>query len=59
MTAEVFQEEIKTLMNVDNVNILSLAVTRRIFHLLNLILSLNMAIAAVIGLMVGVGILFY
>lgn len=57
-TAEVFQDEIKSLMNVDNVNILSPAV-----HIDNPVpvkpqKLLNIAIAAVIGLMIGVGIAF-
>lgn len=57
-TAEVFQEEIKNLMNVDNVNILSPAVNTPNLSPVKPDPYLNMAIAAVIGLMVGVGIAF-
>ncbi|WP_391116765.1 YveK family protein [Psychrobacillus sp. L3] len=58
MTAEVFRVEIKTLMNVDNVNILSLAVDTKNISPVKPNPILNMAIAAVIGLMLGVGITF-
>lgn len=57
-TAEVFQEEIKNLMNVDNVNILSPAVNTPNLSPVKPDPYLNIAIAAVIGLMVGVGIAF-
>ena len=57
-TAEVFQEEIKKLMNVDNVNILSPAVLGENPSPIKPDPMLNMAIAAVIGLMLGVGIAF-
>lgn len=57
-TAEVFQEEIKKLMNVDNVNILSPAVLAENPSPVKPDPKLNMAIAAVIGLMLGVGIAF-
>lgn len=56
MTAKVFQEEIQTLMNVDNVNILSPAVNPKIASPIRPNTKLNMAIAAVIGLMLGIGI---
>ena len=56
--SDVFKEEVTDLMNVDNVNILSPAV-----HVENPVpvspnKTLNMAIAAVLGLMIGVGIAF-
>ncbi|MFS0689439.1 Wzz/FepE/Etk N-terminal domain-containing protein [Sporosarcina sp. 179-K 8C2 HS] len=57
-TAEVFQEEIQKLMNVDNVNILSPAVLSENPRPIKPDPYLNMAIAAVIGLMLGVGIAF-
>lgn len=58
MTAEVFQEEIKTLMNVDNVNILSPAVYTKDTHPIKPNSILNVAIAGIIGLMIGIGITF-
>lgn len=57
-TAEVFQEEIAKLMKVDNVNILSPAVFTENPKPVKPNPMLNMAIAAVIGLMAGVGIAF-
>ncbi|WP_432363793.1 YveK family protein [Sporosarcina sp. UB5] len=57
-TAEVFQEEIQHLMNVDNVNILSPAVLAEDPKPIKPDPYLNMAIAAVVGLMLGVGIAF-
>ncbi|GEN81810.1 capsular polysaccharide biosynthesis protein [Sporosarcina luteola] len=57
-TAEVFQEEIQKLMNVDNVNILSPAVLSENPSPVKPDPYLNMAIAAVVGLMLGVGIAF-
>ena len=57
-TAEVFQEEIQKLMNVDNVNILSPAVLAENPSPIKPDPFLNMAIAAVVGLMLGVGIAF-
>lgn len=57
-TAEVFQVEIQKLMNVDNVNILSPAVHSENPSPVKPDPLLNMAIAAVIGLMLGVGIAF-
>lgn len=56
--AQVFQEEIKELMNVDNVNILSLAELPENPSPVKPNKMLNMAIALVIGLMVGVGLAF-
>ncbi|SDO01045.1 Capsular polysaccharide biosynthesis protein [Psychrobacillus sp. OK028] len=58
MTAKVFQEEIKTLMNVDNVNILSLAVYTKDTQPVKPNSILNVAIAGIIGLMIGIGITF-
>lgn len=58
VTAEIFQEEIPQLMNVDNVNILSPAVHIDNPSPIKPDPKLNMAIAAVIGLMVGVGVAF-
>lgn len=57
-TAEVFQEEIQKLMNVDNVNILSPAVLSENPSPVKPDPYLNMGIAAVVGLMLGVGIAF-
>lgn len=57
-TAEVFQEEIVELMNVNNVNILSPAVHVEDPAPIKPNPMLNMAIAAVVGLMLGVGIAF-
>ncbi|SEI92709.1 Capsular polysaccharide biosynthesis protein [Bhargavaea ginsengi] len=57
-TAEVFEEEIPQLMNVDNVNILSPAVVGENPAPVKPDPMLNMAIGAVIGLMIGVGIAF-
>ncbi|WP_223634667.1 YveK family protein [Planococcus sp. 4-30] len=57
-TAEVFEGEIMELMNVDNVSILSPAVLKENPSPVAPNPMLNMAIAAVIGLMLGVGIAF-
>lgn len=57
-TAEVFQEEVQRLMNVDNVNILSPAIHVENPSPIKPNKTLNMAIAAVIGLMIGVGLAF-
>lgn len=57
-TADVFQNEILELMNVDNVSILSPAVLKEDPTPIKPNPMLNMAIAAVIGLMLGVGIAF-
>lgn len=56
--ATVFQEEIKILMNVDNVNILAVAQLPDNPSPIKPNPMLNMAIAAVVGLMLGVGIAF-
>lgn len=56
--AQVFQEKIKELMNVDNVNILSPAELPENPSPVKPNKMLNMAIALVIGLMVGVGLAF-
>lgn len=58
MTAEVFQQEIVNLMSVDNVNILAPANVGENPSPVKPNPMLNMAIAAVIGLMLGVGIAF-
>ncbi|MFC7062454.1 YveK family protein [Halobacillus seohaensis] len=57
-TVETFQETIPTLMNVDNVNILSPAVERANSSPVSPQPLLNIAIAIVVGLMVGVGLAF-
>ncbi|TWT03590.1 YveK family protein [Planomicrobium sp. CPCC 101079] len=57
-TANVFQEEIQELMSVDNVSILSPAVLKENPAPVAPNPMMNMAIAAVIGLMLGVGIAF-
>lgn len=56
MTAEIFQEEIKTLMNVDNVNILSAAIKSEDTKPIKPNLILNVGIAAIIALVSGIGI---
>ncbi|MEK3980696.1 Wzz/FepE/Etk N-terminal domain-containing protein [Psychrobacillus sp. FSL K6-2836] len=58
MTVKVFQEEINLLMNVDNVNILSLAVITKDTKPIKPNLILNIGIAAIIGLIIGIGITF-
>lgn len=57
-TAEVFQKEIVNLMKVDNVTILSPAVYSENPMLVKPNKPLNIIIAAVIGLMTGIGIVF-
>lgn len=57
-TASVFETEIKSLMNVDNVSVLSPAVLKDNPSPVAPNPILNMAIAAVIGLMLGIGIAF-
>lgn len=57
-TAAVFEKEIKGLMKVDNVSILSKAVLKENPSPVAPNPMLNMAIAAVVGLMLGVGIAF-
>ncbi|WKA50226.1 Wzz/FepE/Etk N-terminal domain-containing protein [Planococcus liqunii] len=57
-TSAVFQEEIQQLMKVDNVSILSPAVLKENPAPVAPNPMLNMAIAAVVGLMLGVGIAF-
>ncbi|MGI2327663.1 YveK family protein [Planococcus sp. YIM B11945] len=57
-TAAVFQEEIQELMNVDNVSILSKAVLKDNPAPVAPNPLMNMAIAAIVGLMLGVGIAF-
>lgn len=57
-TASVFQKEIKSLMKVDNVSILTPAIVGENPSPVKPDPMLNMAIAAVIGLMLGVGIAF-
>lgn len=57
-TAEVFESEIQQLMNVDNVSILSPAILKENPSPVAPNPILNMAIAAVVGFMLGVGIAF-
>jgi len=57
-TVEVFQEEIDNLMNVDNVNVLNAAVLSANPTPVSPNLTLNVAIAFVLGGMVGVGLAF-
>ncbi len=57
-TAEVFQKEIRELMNVDNVNILSPAVLSENPSPVKPNKMLNVAIGVVIGLMLGLGLAF-
>lgn len=57
-TAEVFEKQIKKLMKVDNVSILPLADDQENQSPVSPNPPLNIAIAAVIGLMIGVGLAF-
>ncbi|MEZ0482141.1 YveK family protein [Planococcus sp. SSTMD024] len=57
-TAQVFENDVRELMNVDNVSILSPAVLKANPSPVEPNPILNMAIAAVVGLMLGVGIAF-
>nr|WP_323368624.1 GNVR domain-containing protein [Radiobacillus deserti] len=57
-TVNVFKEKIPTLMNVDNVNILSEAFVSEDPSPVNPKPLLNIAIAIVVGLMIGVGLAF-
>lgn len=57
-TAEVFENDIQELMSVDNVSILSPAVLKENPSPVAPNPMLNMAIAAVVGLMLGVGVAF-
>lgn len=57
-TAKVFQEKVVHLMNLDNVNILAVAEVPEKPSPVKPNPKLNIAIAAVIGLMIGVGIAF-
>ena len=57
-TVEVFQEEIDNLMNVDNVNVLNAAVLSANPTPVSPNLTLNVAIAFVLGGMVGAGLAF-
>src|SRR5690606_36480564 len=56
--AAVFENQIKTIMNVDNVNILSPAVVLENQSPVKPQPVLNMAIGLVVGLMIGVGLAF-
>ena len=58
MTVEVFQKEIRTRMKVDNVNILSPAVYVKNEEPIKPQPIINMAIAAIVGMMLGIGIAF-
>ncbi|MGY3718121.1 YveK family protein [Sutcliffiella cohnii] len=58
ITADVFQNEIITLMNVDNVSVLSVAQVGDSPKPVKPQPALNMAIAFVVGLMLGVGMAF-
>lgn len=57
-TVDVFETDIQDLMNVDNVSVLSPAVLKENPEPVSPNPLLNMAIAAVVGLMLGVGIAF-
>ncbi|MGR3766046.1 YveK family protein [Rossellomorea sp. NS-SX7] len=58
MTAEVFQKEIPNIMNVDNVSILAKAEVGEKQSPIKPKPYLNIAIAAVVGMMIGVGLAF-
>lgn len=58
MTADVFQKEISELMKVDNVTILSPAINKSYIKPITPNIPLNIIIAAVVGLMIGVGVTF-
>ncbi|QKS72614.1 capsular biosynthesis protein [Paenalkalicoccus suaedae] len=58
VTAEVFRTEIATLLNVDNIHILSPAVIEDALTPVSPNPPLNMAIGLVVGLMAGVGLAF-
>ncbi|PAD81686.1 capsular biosynthesis protein [Niallia circulans] len=57
-TAEVFEKEIKKLMKVDNVSILPLADDQENQSPISPNPTLNIAVAAVVGLLIGVGLAF-
>ncbi|MDV2687403.1 GNVR domain-containing protein, partial [Alkalihalophilus lindianensis] len=57
-TAQVFQKEISKIMNIDNVSILAKAEVGDIQAPIKPQPLLNIAIAMVVGLMVGVGLAF-
>lgn len=58
VTAEVFREEIVTLLNVDNIHVLSAAEIPDSLNPVSPNPELNMAIAMIVGLMAGVGLAF-
>ncbi|MFD1205221.1 YveK family protein [Sporosarcina contaminans] len=59
MTAEVFQSDISVLMNVDNVTILSPAIDKTYIKPVFPNIPLNIVIAAVLGLIIGIGMTFF
>ena len=58
ITAEVFKEQVPSLMNVDNINILSAAKVSENPSPVKPNKTLNIAIGAVVGIMLGIGLAF-
>lgn len=59
MTAEVFQEEIKKIMSIDNVTVLSQAIERKNVKPIKPNLPLNLIIASILGVVFGVVLAYF